>query len=398
MSIRNGTRGAAAIALGSLRSIGLSLVLSIVVWTAPALGNPPPTGEEATAGTLAWLGCWRLTATGEDDVPESGDAAQLLCMEPGDGPSSLRLRAIVDDQVVAEEMLVADGSRRPVSEGGCSGWKRSLLSADQRRLYLQSETTCEGGNPSRFSGASLIVSGGDWVDINVARVDGERELVMRRYRIVDSEPGRLPGTIPTAGRTARVAAAAPLKEDDVIEALEYLDPAVVEAMLVESRSSFRMDSGLLLRLDDAGVPGQIIDLMMALSYPEYFGVEDETVDTQSVVYSHYWAPWWFHGYGHGYGYGYGYGYGSVHPPHVPESRPPPRGRVVSGQGYTRVQPINLPSGGIGRLGGGTGSGHSTGGGGSSGSGGGSGGGSGSSASKSGYQKDSSTSTRRAVPR
>ncbi len=92
-------------------------------------------------------------------MPESADASQLLCLELGDGPSSLRLSAIVDDQVVAEEMLVADGSRRPVSEGGCSGWKRSLLSADQRRLYLQSETTCEGGNPSRFSGASLIVSG-----------------------------------------------------------------------------------------------------------------------------------------------------------------------------------------------------------------------------------------------
>ena len=164
-------------------------------------------------------------------------------------------------------------------------------------------------------------------------------------------------------------------------------------MLRESRSRFPMDSGLLLRLDDAGVPGQIIDLMMALSYPEYFAVEDETVDTQSVVYHHYWAPW-FHGYGHGYGYGYGYGYGFVHPHHVTDSRPRSRGRVVSGRGYTRVQPINLPSGGIGLPGGGTGLGSSTGGGGSSGS----SGGSGSSASKSGYQKGSSTSTRRAVPR
>ncbi len=69
-----------------------------------------------------------------------------------------------------------------------------------------------------------------------------------------------------------------------------------------------MDRDLLLPLDDAGVPGQIIDLMVALSYPEYFAVGDETVDTQPLVYNHYWAPW-FHGYGHGYGYGYGYAYG-----------------------------------------------------------------------------------------
>ncbi len=202
----------------------------------------------ATAGTLAWLGCWRLEAEGEDAVPESADASQFLCLEPGDGPSSLSMRAIVDDQVAAEEMLVADGTKQPVSEGGCSGWKRTLLSADQRRLYLQSETTCEGGNESSFSGALLIVSEGHWVDIGVTRVAGERELLVRHYHIDTAEgadsknaAGRLfyppqpelalerelraseeeaqalegsaggfelPGTMPSAARTARVAAAA----------------------------------------------------------------------------------------------------------------------------------------------------------------------------------------------
>jgi hypothetical protein len=405
MSIRDGSRCAATIAIG--------YVLSVAVSTVPALGHAAASGEEATAGTLAWLGCWRLEATGEGDVPESADASQLLCLEPGDGPSSLRPSAIVDDQVVAEELLVADGIRRPVSEGRCSGWRRSLLSADKRRLYLQSETTCEGSNQSSLSGASLIVSGGHWVDINVTRVDGERELVVRHYRLVDADTALLPGTLSTAGRTARVAAAAPLDEDDVIEALEYLDPAVVEAMLVESRSTFPMDSGLLLRLDDAGVPGQIIDLMMALSYPEYFAVErsggierlhpearDGTVYTQPLLCNHFYHSWptWFHGYG----CGHGYGYGCVHPPHDPDSRPGPRGWVISGRGYTRVQPVNPPSGVIGLLSDGTGqppsSPHSgsssTGDGGSSQS----SGGSEDSASQSGYQKGSSTSTRKAVPR
>ena len=60
---------------------------------------------------------------------------------------------------------VADGSRQTVDEGGCLGWKRSLLSADRKRLYLQSETTCEGGNESRQSGAFLIAPGGRWIDI-----------------------------------------------------------------------------------------------------------------------------------------------------------------------------------------------------------------------------------------
>lgn len=399
MSIRNGSRRAAAVAIGYL--------LSIVVSTLPALGRPAVAGELATAGTLAWLGCWRLDEVvdeiaEEDEVSKPADASQLLCLEPGGAPNSLSMSAIVDGKVVAQEMLIADGTRRPVSEGGCSGWKRSRLSADQRRLYLQSETTCEGGNQSNLSGASLIVSTDHWVDINVTRVAGEHELVVRHYRRVDTDvlskqrvakPAYTPvwpGAIPSAGHTARIVAAVPLEADDVIEALEDLDPAVVEALLVESGSSFAMDSRLLLRLDDADVPGQIIDLMLALSYPEYFAVQDETVATQPVVYSYYWSPWF---YGHGYGYGYFHDYGYGHPPHDSDSRPHPRGRVVSGRGYTRVQPIDLPSGGIISQIEGMGSG---GGGGSGVSSGSTGSGSGSSASKSGYKSNNSTSTRRAV--
>ncbi len=397
MSIRNGSRCVAAAAIGYL--------LSIVVSTLPALGRPAAAGELATAGTLAWLGCWRLDEVVEDDeVPEPAGVSQLLCLEPGDAPNSLSMSAIVDGEVVAEEVLVADGTRRPVSEGGCSGWKRTLLSADQRRLYLQSETTCEGGSQSNLSGASLIVSTDHWVDINVTRVAGEHELVVRHYRRVDTDvlSGRRvakpaytpvwPGAIPGAAHTARIAAAVPLEADDVIEALEDLDPAVVEALLVESGSSFPMDSRLLLRLDDAGVPGQIIDLMMALSYPEYFAVQGETVVTPAVGYSYYWSPWF---YGHGYGYGYFHDYGYGHPRHDSDSRPHPRGRVVSGRGYTRVQPIDLPSGGIMSQIEGMGSGGGTGGGVSSGS---TGAGSESSASKSGYKSDDSTATRRAVRR
>ena len=402
MSIRNKFRRNAAVAIG--------YVLSIVVLTAPAQGHPAADEELATAGTLAWLGCWRLVAEGKDAVPESTDRSQLLFLEPGDVPSSLRMRAIVGDQVVEEETLIADGNRRSVGEAGCSGWKRTMLSKDQRRLYRQSDTTCQDGNTSNLSGASLIVSNDHWVDINVTRVADEHELVVRHYRIVDavlpSKPplakpthaSVFPGAIPFAAYTARIAAAVPLEADDVIEALEDLDPAVVEALLVESGSSFAMNSHLLLRLDNAGVPGQIIDLMLALSYPEYFAVQDQTVVTRSVAYYQSWAPW-LHGHGCGYGYGYGYGcgfhhgYGFWYPPRVSDPGPRIKGRVVIGRGYTRVEPTQMPTGGIfsqisgtGSGGGGTGSGVSTG----------PTGGSKSSATKSGYKSSNSASTRRAV--
>ena len=88
----------------------------------------------------------------------------------------------------------------------------------------------------------------------------------------------------------------------------------MEATLVESGSSFAIDSSLLLRLDDAGTPVPVIDLMMALSYPDYFAVEDQRAATPTLGYDPYWAPWF-------YGYHYGF-YGHHHrhhdrPPHGP---------------------------------------------------------------------------------
>jgi hypothetical protein len=163
-----------------------------------------------------------------------------------------------------------------------------------------------------------------------------------------------------------------------------------------------MNSRLLLRLDDADVPGEIVDLMMALSFPEYFAVKDEPESPRTVVYSHYWTPW-FSPYGYGFGHYYPY-------PPPPETGPPgprPGGKVISGHGYTRVDPTNLPPGGftgfmqrVSNAGGGGGGGGGMGGGGTTSgtSSSGSNGGSDSSASSSGYQGGGSSSDRKAVPR
>jgi hypothetical protein len=345
---------------------------------------------------LAWLGCWQPVAEHEDSSQESLETRQRVCLKSGDGPNSLTLTLIVDDQVAAERTLVGDGSRQPIREGGCNGWERTLRSADGRRLYLQSETTCEGGNQRKLSGASMIVSGGRWIEIHVVRVDREREIMIREHRAVSGNSVWPPGELPTAVHTARLAATAQLTAADVIEALEHVDPAVVEAMLQESKPSFAMDSHLLLRLADAEVPDAIIDLMVALSFPEYFAVDDDTATPDPALYSSFWSPW-FSPYGYGYGY---YSYYHYHP-HPPVVRPPrPRGgRVISGHGYTRVRPTRLPPGGIAAFlqrgtGGNTGASDGPSGDVSTGDSGGTGG----TVSKSGHSSGSPSSTRKAIRR
>jgi hypothetical protein len=298
------------------------------------------------------------------------------------------MTVLIDNEIVAKETIVTDGSRQPVSDGGCDGWIRSVLSEDRRRLYLQSEATCRDGKLRDLTGASMIVSENRWIDIHALRIDGEREVLIQRYRPVDAGIPRLPGALPNAMHTVRREAAARLSVEDVIEALRVVDPAVVEAMLLESEASFGIDSDLLLRLDDAGVPGEVIDLMVALSFPDYFAVEDGSVTRQpEVYYGGYWSPWYpYYGYGHYYHHRYGHGGGH----HNNRNR---GGKVVSGRGYVNVRQTANPSGGINSLfqgasnaGGGVGMGAGS----SSGNAG--------SASGSGYKSGNSSSNRPAVPK
>ena len=362
---------------------------SIVALAASALGQPAAQEALEDRDQLAWLGCWDVMEDPEDDSQESLEAHQMICVAPGDAPNALDMTVLVNEHVVATETIVTDGSRQPVSDGRCDGWIRSVLSEDRRRLYLQSEATCADGRLKNLTGASMMVSVDRWVDIHALWVDGEREVLIQRYRPVDAGIARLPGALPTAMHDVRRASAARLSIENVIEALRIVDPAVVEAMLLESEASFGIDSDLLLHLDDADVPGEIIDLMVALSFPDYFSVGGDTVSPQpEVYYGGYWSPWYpYYGYGHYYHHRYSHGHS-----HGNKNR---GGKVISGRGYVSVQQINNPPGGLSEL---FQAGSTTGGGGGMGGGNSGAGGGGGSAGGSGFKSGNSSSTRPAVPK
>jgi hypothetical protein len=377
---------------GRTATAAIACLFSIAALAAPVLAQPVAQEAPEDDGARAWLGCWELLTGREDRTKASLDGQQLVCVARGDAPSALELKAIVRGLVVASDTLITDGSRQAIDESGCSGWRRTRFSEDRRRLYLQSETTCEDGGERHLSGASMMVSGDHWVDVRVLRVDGEREIAIQDYVRVGDYAVELPGRLPSAAHAAGVTAAAPLTADDVIEALEYVDPAVVEAMLLETGSRFPIDSRLLLRLANAGVPDEIIDVMVALSFPEYFAVEGDTVSRRpAVYYGGYWSPWYPY-----YGYGFGYHY-YHHPPVGGHPEEGFGGKVISGRGYVAVQPTGRPSGGFAdefvQSAGGGGGGFM-----GSGASGGSSSGTTGSANSSGYQSGDSNSIRPAIPK
>jgi hypothetical protein len=312
----------------------------------------------STAGAdFRWapfLGCWSLV---EDEIRlpvigdlEAGEPAEdrpmgLLCLAPeGNG---VRLTTYSGEEVFLEESLSADGQRNDVVQGRCHGWQQVDWSSDASILFTRSELTCEENRKRSVSGVSLLLDGSTWIEIQSMGTGDGRAVLIRRFRAASAEVSqlRIPSLteeqIQESGQ-ARLRATSKLTLDDVIEASSHVAPEVVEALLVERGGRFALDGESLVRLSDASVPPRVIDLMVALSFPDEFAVEraegggsggmgwgysgyDPYFDS-AFAYPYYAAP-----------FGYYYWYAPWRPIYgeIPDEDVSV-GRAVEGRGYTRV--------------------------------------------------------------
>ncbi len=300
-----------------------------------------------------WLGCWQPVA--EPGAGAQPAAGTVVCVvADGDG---VRVLSYAGGAQVSERRIVADGQPRPVTDDGCTGTGTARWSEDGFRVFLESDLSCGTRGETRGAGVMAILPGSHWLDARSVLVQDQPLMRVERYRLAGAEAmqtaGVPAGLVPAAATPetlARMAAASPLGTADVIEASRELRPELVQVLLAERHAGFDLDAATLEHLADAGVPGEVTDLMVALSNPDRFVVDagsgeiantadlqEEQPGREHVAYapgarvytgwdcggfgydpfwgSPYWGAAYSYGYGSscGYGYGYGYGYGGYSP-------------------------------------------------------------------------------------
>jgi hypothetical protein len=250
----------------------LTAVAMLVVAAAPLAAQAPARSDAAaTPGWEAWLGCWR--AGGETSL---GD--RYVCVLPGADAASVRMVTVEDGAIGDETVLRADGAARAVDEGGCTGQESAHWSRDGRRVFVRTELDCNGVH--RVSTGTLaFVAENEWIDAQALTVAGRHAARSIRYRAVrpDDVPAvvapLLPGDRALAREAARLRAAAPLQLEDVVEAAGLVAPPALEALIAARQHGFALDGRTLASLEVAGVPTSVLDVMIALSYPQRFAVE-----------------------------------------------------------------------------------------------------------------------------
>jgi len=308
----------------------------------------------------AWFGCWTAT----EAIP--GAPAPTVCVTPSADPNVVDITTIGDGKIVARDRLDGSGKDVGIKEKNCTGVQKAEFSADERRLYVHGNTTCDNLK-STTSGIIAMTPQGEWISVLNTRTYGDDNVRVARYREA-AVPSTLPADLAellsgrsAASRGARVAAGAPVGVTAVIEATKSVDSAVVSAFLLERGQRFALSANELVSLADAGVPAAVTDAMIAVSNPGAFDVA--RADGRAANEADYPAnrrvyatldPY-YDGYGYGYSrYGYGYnpygyyggytgGYGGAYTGPIVVVTPGSastsnRGQMVKGHGYTQNQP------------------------------------------------------------
>jgi len=359
--------------------------ISIAVVTPARAQSPARTDPR----WIPYLGCWHLVT---DNVRNQGIEALIrsaeqsaatprmtVCVQPSAISTGVTMTTFAETNKVLDQTIVADGTGRNVSESGCNGTQNSDWSRDGLRLFTRAELACSNRPKQIVSGLTLLTKGPSWVDIQAVESDGDHEVRIRRYtRAFDLPQGAaaLPADLAAQAASAALdASTRAFSQDDVTEASKKVASQAVEAAIVETESRFNLNSRALLQLADAGVSPNVIDLMVAQSFPSHFRVEKPayaplppmistlppsvvvTGGISSYPYGYgFYDPYSYYGlyyspFAYPYYWGNSYyvtpryyinngsnlyvnGIGGGSPIGVPS--PAVRGQVVNGQGYTRV--------------------------------------------------------------
>ena len=331
--------------------IGTGLLAAAMLAAAPVSAQ-----EAVDSRWLPWLGCWEV----------AGEEGPMTCFVPS-GDADAVERVTFQDGEAQREVLRADGRSRTTSAQGCEGTQSLTFSGEERRVYASLALTCEGGETRSSRSLLAFIGPGSWVDVTAADVAGREVSWVTPYYPASAERVREAGLEnPLAGRemaveSARYAAAGEVTVDAIIEAHASVGAEAVRSWIGHRGEPLELDADRLVRLADAGVPPEVIDVAVAVSFPEEFQLSRqaeqvaESRDRRRVAYGAFWPYYgnyyggvltyndgFYHRFGSRYGYnpfGWGRGYGGYGVPTVIVVRPvdettDSNGRVIKGRGYS----------------------------------------------------------------
>jgi hypothetical protein len=250
-----------------------TFLLALILTAGSAYAQQPAPRAAASAAQVdarfaSWLGCWRL----DDDL--AGTGARMCITPEKDG---VRMQTIVGANKGIDEVVIPDAVGRPITDAECKGTERAEWSKDGARVFRTTEVTCGKEAARTVKTVAFMAPGPSWINVqHVSGAAANTSVRVQRYRraanqkLADGSTAPQPDTN-TAMRTTQDQIRWSI--EDVIEASTKVPAEAVQAALTEARHGFDLNRKTLVLLDEGGVNDSVVDLMVALTYPQRFVVE-----------------------------------------------------------------------------------------------------------------------------
>ena len=197
-----------------------------------------------------------------------------MCITPEQ--NGVRMQTIAGTNRGIDELVIPDGAAHPIADAECKGTERGEWSQDGLRLFRTTDVTC-GKEPARtVRSLSFLANGSSWIHVqHVTSADATANVRVQRYRRATNQAladGTRAPQPTAAALTAGGANDYRWSNDDIIEASHKVPAEGLQAALTEVKQPFDVNRKTLLALSKADVAPEVIDLMIALTYPQKFTV------------------------------------------------------------------------------------------------------------------------------
>ncbi len=230
-------------------------------------------GSQVDPSLVPWLGVWSIVED-ESAVPASGPnstpTVEIRSTAEGKG---LEISRKAMQQPEVKETLIPDGTKRPVQSDSCSGWQTSRLIPSTGTIVTSSEMDCKDAGSFTTSGMRMIVAGNQMLDILGIKVAGQIRIATRHLQFERELALSGDSLASMASASARSAASAPWSVESIIQLSSSVEAAVLQAALVERNARVDLTAKVLKQLQRAGVREDVIDLLVALEYPDRFDIQ-----------------------------------------------------------------------------------------------------------------------------
>jgi hypothetical protein len=257
-----------------LKKIFLAALLSLMVLPSTLQAT---TIRTADPGWLAWMGCWSPT----DIQNTAQENLASLCIVNSEDATGLDILTIVNGSVLERRAVGLNGIPKEITSEECDGTEVFTFSDDGRHIFLETNFFCAGGQ-RKETGIMTMTSPQEWLEIRAIEIGGQTIPWVLRYGIASQEVFQTAGVEETVTRSAqltRMSYLSPLTLANVVEAGSKVDPQAIEAWVLENAKPFSLNGDILKQMSFSGVAPNVLDAVIAVSFPNEFVLERFALDT-----------------------------------------------------------------------------------------------------------------------